>query len=248
MCLSARHWLARGHAVLRLNLRGAGPSREHCALQYHAGQSADLRDALAALPPGLLGGGLVLVGYSLGGNMLLKFLAEYGADFPVRAAASVSAPIDLAAASQRFLAPRNRLYHLHLLRNMKRECFGGAARVSESERQRVLEARSIYAFDETFVAPRNGFRNAEHYYEENHARRFLSDISTPTLVIHARNDPWIPADTYTSYPWSSNPNLTPLLASGGGHVGFHERNAQSGTWYDRCVALFLAEVDARAVA
>jgi predicted alpha/beta-fold hydrolase len=134
MVTSAGHWLALGHRVLRLSLRGAGASRAHCRFQYHPGRTQDLRDALHALDPALRADGLVLVGYSLGGNMVLKFLAEHGAEFPIHAAASVSAPIDLSAASQRFLHSRNKLYHRHLLATMKLECFGGKAEISESER------------------------------------------------------------------------------------------------------------------
>jgi predicted alpha/beta-fold hydrolase len=238
MQLSASYWSTRGHPVLRLNLRGAGPSREHCRLQYHAGRSLDLRNALNALEGDLLAAGLVLVGYSLGGNMLLKFLAEYGGEFPVRAAASVSAPIDLAAASQRFLAPRNQIYHRHLLKAMKAECFGGTTVVSEHERERLAAARSIYEFDDYIVAPRNGYRDAEHYYHENHARRFLAEIEIPTLMIHALDDPWIPRTAYTDYPWQRNARLVPLLPRAGGHVGFHDRDDGS-PWYNRCIGHFV---------
>jgi hypothetical protein len=241
MLTSARHWLARRHRVLRLNLRGAGPSRALCRMQYHAGRSGDLREALRALPAELRAEGLILVGYSLGGNVLLKFLAEYGAELPIVAAASVSAPIDLSAASQRFLAPRNLVYHRHLLSSMKAECFGGAAVVTEAERERVLAARSILEFDDVFVAPRNGFDDAEHYYAECNARRFLVDIEVPTLLVHALDDPWIPAESYTTYDWEQNPNLHPLLADGGGHVGFHDADRGS-PYHDRCVARFWDEV------
>lgn len=247
---SARYWSARGHPVLRLNLRGAGPSRPHCRLQYHAGRSRDLRDALRALDDGLVAHGLVLVGYSLGGNMLLKFLAEFGGEFPVQAAASVSAPIDLAAASQRFLAPRNRFYHQHLLKAMKEECLGGASELSERERAALTSVRSIYEFDEHIVAPRNGYRDAEHYYRENHARRFLAEIRRPTLLVQALDDPWIPHEAYTGYAWSENPQLMPLLPRGGGHVGFHDRDRGS-PWYNRCIGQFVdrqQERRARAVA
>ena len=99
--------LRRGYPVLRLNLRGAGPSGPLCRLQYHAGRGEDLRDALRSLDPALTRRGLVLIGYSLGANMLLKFLAEHAAGFDLRGAVSVSAPIDLSAASQRFLEPRD---------------------------------------------------------------------------------------------------------------------------------------------
>lgn len=241
MLASTRHWLDRGHRVLRINLRGAGPSRATCRLQYHAGRSEDLRDALLALDPLLLESGLLMMGYSLGGNVLLKFLAEYGRELPILAAASVSAPIDLSAASQRFLAPRNRIYHRYLLRAMKAECFGGGAEIGEEEALRVLATRSIFEFDDVFVAPRNGFRDAEHYYHECQARRFLAEIDAPTLLVHALDDPWIPAQAYTTYPWEKNPALHPLLAAGGGHVGFHDGD-RGAAYHDRCFAHFVDEV------
>jgi predicted alpha/beta-fold hydrolase len=237
MLHSGRFWLDRGHPVLRVNLRGAGASRAHCRLQYHAGRSEDLLAALRSLEPELVRGGLLMVGYSLGGNMLLKFLAEYGSEFPIRAAASVSAPIDLSAASQRFLARRNLGYHRHLLRAMKLESQSGAAELSPSERRAVRDAKSIYEFDERFVAPRNGFRDAEHYYAENHASRFLADIAVPTLLVHSLDDPWIPAASYREYDWTLNSKLMPLLSPGGGHVGFHDGAARV-PWYDRCLAIF----------
>ena len=115
---SARFWLDREHPVLRLNLRGAGPSRSHCTEQYHAGRSDDLRFVLAALDDAILAHGAIAIGYSLGGNLLLKYLGEEGALAPFLAAASVSAPIDLAAAAQRFNRPRNWHYQRWLLAMM----------------------------------------------------------------------------------------------------------------------------------
>jgi predicted alpha/beta-fold hydrolase len=238
---SAAHLLAEGVPVLRLNLRGAGPSRALCQQQYHAGRTRDLRDALTNLPDSLVRGGLVLVGFSLGGNMLLKFLAEGQGLAPVRAAASISAPIDLAAASKRFLHPRNRFYHLHLLTGMKREALGEGAGVSDEEREVIPTLGSILEFDEKIVAPRGGFAGAADYYAKNHARQFLGAIRVPTLVIQAQNDPWIPARAYTSFDWSSNPALVPLLPRDGGHLGFHGRGDRR-PWFDVCLTRLLGLV------
>lgn len=121
--------LDRGLAVLRLNLRGAGPSRATCGGQYYAGRSQDFRSALKLIPAELKKSGLAAVGYSLGGAMLLKYLGEEGARAPLVAAASISAPIDLAAVCNNMLRPRNSIYHYHLLREMKREATAeGASR------------------------------------------------------------------------------------------------------------------------
>jgi len=227
--------LGLGYPVLQLNLRGAGDSRPLCREQYHAGRTRDLHDALASLPAEKVANGVVVVGYSLGGNMILKYAAEYGG---LRGAVSISAQIDLAAASQRFLAPRNRLYLNYLLGRIKQETLDTEEGISEEERALIPGLRSILEFDERIVAARNGYSGAAEYYAKNNARQFLAEIALPTLVIHALDDPWIPADSYTAYPWSSNPQLRPLLPRSGGHVGFHARGSRI-PWHDRCLEVFL---------
>src|SRR5580658_360427 len=189
---SASHLLALGFPVLRLNLRGAGSSRPLCRFQYHAGRSEDLADALAALPADLVTAGVVAIGYSLGANMLLKFLGERGGEAPVKAAVAVSAPLDLAVAARQMMRRRNVLYQGYLLRHMRAESLAPGAEVTAAERAAIREARSIWEFDHGFSAPRNGFGGAEDYYERNAARRYLDGIAVPTLVIHALDDPWIP--------------------------------------------------------
>jgi predicted alpha/beta-fold hydrolase len=241
MRTSAAFHLSHGSRVLRLNLRGAGPSRQLCRFEYHAGRTADLRDALAAIPPRLKRGGLFIVGYSLGGNMLLKFLADHGADVAVLGATSVSAPIDLAAAVRRMMAPRNALYHRWLLRHMKQEATGGAADLSPAEREAIRRARSIYEFDRDFVGPRHGYKGADDYYAENSAKRYFGQIRVPTLVIHAHDDPWIPIGPYLDIDWKQYQHLTALLPEGGGHVGFHCSGFRS-PWHDACVRAFIDEL------
>jgi uncharacterized protein len=240
MLVSAAALLERGHPVLRLNLRGAGASRPLCRLQYHAGRTADLRDALAALDPALASDGLLVVGFSLGGNLLLKFLAEHAADLPLRGAAAVSAPIDLAAAARRILMRRNRVYHWNLLRAMKAEALAPAAELAPSERMAIEQARNIVEFDDRFVAPRNGFAGAADYYARNSSERFLPAIRVPTLVVHALDDPWIPPNAYRRVRWADNHHLRRALSPGGGHVGFHARGSRL-PWHDQVVGEFFEE-------
>ncbi len=235
---SAARLLGAGHPVLRLNLRGAGPSRALCRLHYHAGRTQDLRDALAGLDAALLDPGIIAVGYSLGGNMLLKYLAEEGEAGPVRLAVAVSAPIDLAATAARLGTPRNAFYKRHLLSDMKAETQGGAAEVSARERAAIQSARAIYEFDDRFSAPRNGFAGGDDYYARCAAGRALGAIRVPTLLIHALDDPWVPGDAYARHDWAANGRLMPLLSPDGGHVGFHGRCGPVA-WHDQAIAAFL---------
>lgn len=204
MRVSAAAHLAAGSNVLRLNLRGAGTHPTN--LMYHAGRSEDLAQGLRSLDAPH---GIHAAGYSLGANMLLKHLGE-GADKIVKAVA-VSAPLDLAGTSMRMGARRNRLYHDRLLRQMLEDAHEPPPGIS-----------SIWEFDERIVAPRNGFKDAADYYARCSAGGFLDAIAVPTLIVHALDDPWIPPDAYLDRDWTRNARVTPLLASGGGHVGFHE--------------------------
>lgn len=240
---SARHLLALGYPVLRINLRGAGASRAYCHFQYHAGRTGDLRDALAALDPGLKRNGILVAGFSLGANMLIKYLAEEGSSQGVRGAAAISTPLNLMEAARRLREPRNAAYHFYLLTRMKAESTTPPAALSPSDRRAVLSARTVYQFDDKFTAPKHGFDGAADYYSRCMALRFLKDVEVPTLVVHAKDDPWIPASGYKAFDWSSNRWLTLLLASSGGHVGFHARDHEV-PWHDRCVATYFSELTA----
>jgi hypothetical protein len=236
---SARHFLDAGWPVLRANMRGAGPSRSTCARHYHAGRSEDLRATLRGLPDGATTNGVVLMAFSLGANQMLKTMGEESPERGlVRAAISVSAPIDLARSSRQFLRPRNSLYHHWLLARMKEESAAPGAKLNRRERAAIEGARTVYQFDDDFVAPRHGFSDAGDYYARSSALSFLDSITVPTLMLHAADDPWIPAATYERHDWTTNPNLRAIVAPGGGHVGFHGRGSLT-PWHDRCALRFL---------
>ena len=240
---AARHLLSLDYSVLRLDLRGAGAACGRCRQQYHAGRSEDLRAALAALAraPAVAGAELFAVGFSLGANLLLKYLGEEGTAARLRAAVSVSAPIDLDAASRRMMARRNRPYQHYLLTRMRAEVLAGSAMMSEAERREVERARTIYAFDDRFVAPRYRFSGAGDYYARCSAQRFLAGIRVPTLIIHALDDPWIPSDAYRRQDWTTLPTIRALLPLCGGHVGFHGVGSRVA-WHDRCAGTFFEQV------
>jgi predicted alpha/beta-fold hydrolase len=234
---TAQYLTGEGWPVLRLNLRGTAPSRATAAGRYHAGKTDDLASALRALPDALAARGVALVGHSLGGNLVLKYMGE-GADARVRGAVAVSAPLDLAATSRRMEAPRNIVYHRYLLSELKREAFLPGAALSDAQRKAIRAARSIRAFDDGFVAPMFGFDGAEDYYARNSSGVFLRSIERPTLLVHALDDPWIPAALYEAIDWAGLAAVDTAFAPGGGHLGFHDRGGAVG-WHDRVTAAWL---------
>jgi predicted alpha/beta-fold hydrolase len=231
MRVTAWHLLRAGYPVLRLDLRGAGMVMRGKTRQfYHGGRTADLDLVVRGLADALARNGVVLAGYSLGGNLVLKYLAEQGGAAPVMAAASISAPIDIHAAQQRISLPRNRIYHRHLLQEMKLERGAGLDG----------DIRTILDFDNR-LAPLNGFVDALDYYRRCSAAPLLDAICRPTLIIHAADDPWIPIDAYRAIGWPKNPLLLPHLMPSGGHVGFHGRGLTM-PWHDAALLEFLKAV------
>ena len=225
--VSASHLLAAGYPVMRLNLRGAGPGRDFAKGTYHAGRSEDIASALAGLDPRQKRHGVVAVGFSLGGNVLLKYLSETGANADLLGAVSISAPIDLKATSVSITSKRNRLYHAHLIDGMRVER-GIIAK----------DIRTITEYDNRIVAPENGFRDAVEYYAESSAAPRLGGVRVPTMVIHASDDPWIPVACYGQVKWDDNPYLQLKLPVSGGHVGFHGQGLDR-PWYDMALLKFL---------
>lgn len=240
---TARHLVREGWAVLRLNLRGSAVSRPTSKGRYHAGRTEDLAEALRQLPAALRASGLVLIGHSLGGNLILKFMGERASqkdwrNLPVLGAVAVSSPLDLAAASIRIQAPRNLLYHRYLLYALKREAVAPNSAITADQRAAIAAARSIYEFDDRFIAPCFGFRDADDYYAQSSARLYLPSVDRPTLLAHAMDDPWIPAESYAAIDWTRLACVETAFTPRGGHLGFHGQGSRIG-WHDRVTARWL---------
>lgn len=224
-----------GYSVLRLNLRGSAATQDDCRRHYHAGSGEDLDVVLKQLVQlNKSPNGFILMGFSLGGNMLLKFLSEYGASHQIESSVSISAPIDLVRTSERLLQPRNKFYHHWLLRQMKRDALA-LKDISLKEKKIILNARNVFQFDDRFVAPLNGFRGAVDYYNKCSSISFLDGILTPTLIISALDDPWVPSVMYLEKDWGRLLPIKTIFPRHGGHLGFHDK---FGCWYNRVAERF----------
>ena len=178
----------------------------------------------------------------LGGAILLKYLGEEGEHTKLRAAASISAPIDLFGTCSTLMRFRNLLYHRHVLAAIKREALADGAVLMPDERRNIEASRTLYEYDDGFTGPRNGFAGADDYYFNCSAVNFLPDIRIPTLVLASLDDPWVPGGAYSGHHWGSNRSLslTPVLTPRGGHVGFHGVGGYR-PWSDLAVMKFLEE-------
>lgn len=206
--------------------RGDGPQPNRIAKSYHAGQTEDVSAVVARAESISASRPIATIGYSMGANLLLKWLGENDASgaHPVAVAAAVSVPFDLSAGSRRIGAGLSRGYGRYLLnavrRNIRRKYSIPELAVQlPLNRARFERLRTLRQFDEWVTAPLHGFAGAEDYYAHASCRKFLSTIRTPTLALHALDDPFIPAFTI---PRSNElgPGLHLHTYPHGGHVGF----------------------------
>lgn len=235
---AAAYFSALGFPVLRLNLRGAGPSAKTSIGSYHGGLSEDLAHVVDQAACRNYGAGIVLYGISLGGNMMLKYLGERGADAPVKAAIGVSAPLSLKAVQRRLMERRNTLYHNYLLLGMKKYAGQMAGHYEKILLNKAKNAKSLFEFDDQFTAPAHGMTGAEEYYNLHSAQKFIDRIKVPTLLIHAQNDPWIPVGDYQNRTWTEDGAISLLVTEDGGHVGFHAKDHKV-PWHERVSGHYL---------
>lgn len=242
---SAAHFLAQGYPTLRMNQRGAGPSRATCRGHYHAGRSDDLATVLSTLPPDLAPDGVCMMAVSLGANVLLKFLAEYPRFPALRAAVAVSPPVDLAASQRQIMLPRNWVYHRYLLERMK-EGADWADLIDKISPDVLRNVRTIYDFDDQIVAPANDFADAPDYYRQSSALQFLDAIDTPTLIIHPQDDPWVPVTPLSERAWDphqpGDTHVRILLPARGGHIGMHGADSKT-PWHNLCAEAFFTHTN-----
>lgn len=215
---------AAGIASVGLNFRSCSGEPNRRPRMYHSGETGDTGFVLDLLRDRWPGRPLGALGYSLGGNVLLKLMGERpdGGGGALRAAVVISVPYDLdAGAALLDRGPMGRFYTRYFLESLKRK-------VRDKERllaplldlEAVYASRSIRAFDDAATAPLHGFRNAADYYRRSSSSGFLQGIRVPTLLVHARNDPFLPPEAIPHRAVDENPSLVPAFVGRGGHVGF----------------------------
>ena len=227
--------LRSGFAAHRFHMRTCGGTEHLCETLYHAGLTSDLLAALRELcregrRPA------AVVGFSLGGNVVLKLAGELGDSGAevMRCAVAASTPLDLAACSRRIAEPDNRIYQERFVRRMcDRLCATGRYRPED-----FAGLRTVEALDDRFTAPSFGFGDASNYYRTQSAIRYLQDIRVPTLLIQAKDDTFIPFAIYESPEVQANPCVRLTVTEHGGHLGFLGR-APHRFWLDQAIMEFI---------
>ena len=213
--------VARGWRGVVVHFRGCSGEPNRLLRSYHSGETTDVDWVLRRLRE-QNGPMLCATGVSLGGNALLKWLGEQGEAAPdvINAAVAISAPLDLAAASETLAQGFNRIYTNNFLKTLVPRALAKARRFpGVVDPARLMKAQTLADFDEAFIAPVFGFDDAADYYVKSSSRQFLISIRSPTLVINAVNDPFLPNTALPGLDEVATP-VTLEFTAHGGHVGF----------------------------
>jgi predicted alpha/beta-fold hydrolase len=223
--------LNAGFGVHRFNLRTCGGTERYCQTLYHGGLTSDLLTVLRELQHEGRGP-IFLVGFSLGGNIVVKLageLAEHGPEL-LAGVCAVSAPLDLAACSQRMAKPDNRIYQRRFVRRM-RERMCATGRYSRGD---LTGLKTVFAIDDRITAPSFGFGDAENYYRTQSAMRYLEGLRVPVLLIYSVDDTLVPTETFDLPAVRGNPWIERLATAHGGHLGFIGRQPHR-FWLDTAI-------------
>jgi len=232
----------RGVRSVGLNFRSCSGEMNRTAYLYHAGATADVAlvmDWLNEQFPSVCKG---MIGFSLGANVMLKYLGENGTglDSRVRTAVAVSPPFDMVAGSQVFSHGTGKLYARLFLRSLKEKTRAHASLIDDKiDIARVLKAQTVEEFDDALTAPLHGFDGVMDYYRQSRSGNFLPSIQVPTLLLRSLDDPFF-ADDVDWVTNANNANLITGFTQHGGHVGFMEGFTSRQFWAERQAARFLA--------
>lgn len=228
---TAEKALAAGFNAIRLNHRNCGGTEELTPMLYHAGLTDDVRQILSELieKDGLTE--LYIIGFSLGGNMALKLAGEMGSSAPkaLRKIVAISPSLDLVSCADAIEMRSNLVYHMSFLLSLRGRMRRKARLFPDKYDEAGLRgAWTIRKFDSIYTAPHSGFEDVADYYTRASALPHIANISIPTLIIHSKDDPFIPFASFERPEIASNPSVALAATERGGHVGFIAATIEAG--------------------
>jgi len=234
--------LAAGMNVVRVNQRNCGDTDHLAPTLYHSGLSSDMMQVAEHLlsTEGLQR--MALTGYSMGGNLMLKAAGEWGSACPpqLKSVAVVCPAMDLAACADALNEPANWLYQVYFVRRLKQRLAKKARLFPEHFNMAAgATVKTVREFDDKVTAPFSGFRDADDYYFRASAARVVEQITVPTLILHASDDPFVRLLPETREKVLANPAIQLVETAHGGHCAFlGERNGYDGHWAEHEVTAF----------
>lgn len=229
----ARFYFHNGWDVCAVNFRTCSGEMNTVLRTYHSGATDDVNDVLQHIVSHHTYATMALGGFSLGGNVVLKYLGEQIYKIPsiLKVAFAFSVPCDLAASSAEMAKPQNVLYMRRFMKTLTAKMKYKAQQFKEQVKIDDIDSvRTFAEFDNRFTAPINGFKNAADYYDKCNALQFLKHISVPTLFINALNDPFLTPSCFPTELADNHSHLFFETPKYGGHVGFAARLPNETYW------------------
>lgn len=233
---------AHGWDACAWNFRGCSGEPNQTLKFYHSGATDDLETVVNHSQTLDLYSEIALIGFSLGGNLTLKYLGERGAAVTsqISRAVTFSVPLDLASSSGQIGHWTNRLYMIRFLRSLHQKIREKMTLFpNQLSDANYGEVKNFKDFDDRYTAPLHGFKDAEDYWEKCSAKPLLGEITIPTLIINAQDDPFLPEACYPVEAAQTNPRLFLEMPAAGGHVGFMAFNPEGEYWSERRAVAFL---------
>lgn len=240
----ARAFAATGWDAVAYNFRGCSGQPNQQARAYHSGATDDLAEVIEQVLKAGKYQQLALIGFSLGGNLILKYLGEPNGNRPAElcGGVAISPPCDLSGSCDRLNELQNWIYEQRFLRSLNRKMVEKGEIVKQALGiDRLPNCRTVREFDHRFTAPLHGFDGAEDYYQQSSSNQFLGDISHPTLLLSARDDPFLSSSCYPTPQQVSNSNLRLQYSRHGGHVSFMQTDPLGRSWAEQQCVEFLKD-------
>ncbi len=224
--------------VVAINHRGCSGEPNRLIQSYHSGKTDDLDSVIKHLDKNYDYKNIVLLGYSLGGNMILKYLGEQKKYIhqKVKCGIAISVPCDLTSSSVELKKPENKLYIKKFMQTLKPKTLHKMKQFPNSflKKDTILAAQNFHDFDNLYTAPAHGYKNAEDYWEKCSCKPFLSEIKIPTLLINALDDTFLSDECYPTEIAEKNALFFLEMPKFGGHVGFNSKMiGKNGFWMEK---------------
>lgn len=231
-----------GWDALAMNFRCCSGEPNKTIRMYHSGDTEDIHEVVSFVAASGKYKTICLVGFSLGGNVVLKYLGEKGSDLnpAVKAAVAISVPCDLKGCAVRLEEPSNRIYARRFLRLLFDKIAAKARQFPDRVTVKDYESiKTLKEFDDRYTAPLHEFVDAEDYYRRSSSKPFLSSISVPTLLINAADDPFLSDSCYPEREAVASAFLLLEIPSHGGHCGFMSFGKRGLYWSEQRTVSFL---------
>ena len=243
---STKYLNSKNIDVVVVNLRGCSGELNRYYKSYHTGETGDLDCVIRYLTKQYTYEEMALIGFSLGGNVVLKYAGEQGKKMHtlVKKVISISPPCDLKGSSIQLSKKSNYIYMKRFLKTLVKKVTEKGKLFPEQNLnlKQLLSARNFKDFDAIYTAPSFGFKDAEDYWEKASSKAYLEHIEIPTYLLTAKNDPFLSASCFPIEEAKKNPNLHLELTNYGGHIGFIKSfKSKDKFWFEKKISDFLIE-------